>query len=280
VFLSSGEDLWTLSRKAKAAYEAEEYEQALEYYTRAQNRAPENEKIRYNTALTYVRLGEYKKAAALLEDHTFLDGEDALRRNVLFSRGVALDRMGDTIREQLTQSQSDEYTVDDVKKAYEGALTSYAEALQFARDSTEILTNMEITARKLRNLPEPPESQNDSDGGEESEDNTDDNSDDASNNQDENDQDEDDQDEDDQDESDQDESDQDENDQDENDQNENDQDENEQDENEQDEEEQDEEELEREEARRIIDQYSDDLLHVNKPGDTLDAQDSFDGKDW
>ncbi|MGM0461641.1 MAG: tetratricopeptide repeat protein, partial [Fibrobacterota bacterium] len=213
VFLSAGEDLWTLSRKAKAAYEAEEYEKALEYYTRAQKRAPENEKIRYNSALTHVRLGEYKKAAAMLEDQTFLGGEDTLRRNVLFSRGVALDRMGDDILEELNQPQNDEYTGDDVKKAYTSALTSYAEALQFARDSSDILTNMEITARKLRNLPEPPESQDDSDGGEESEDNTDDNSDDASNDQNEDDQNEDGQNEDGQGEDSQDEDGQDEDDQ-------------------------------------------------------------------
>ncbi|ERP38750.1 tetratricopeptide repeat protein [Chitinivibrio alkaliphilus] len=264
--LAGVRELNTLSQRGQEAYETGNYAEAARIYGRAAEKDPENPRILYNKALAHTQLGEHATAAELLEKVSSLPGQEQLAGQHHFSRGVSLDKLGDHTLELLMHptEETHELSLDDVKAQYIGALNAYAEALDHGADSSRVVHNMEITAYKLHNLPEPPES--DSDGEKEpgDDDQDDDDQDDEEHPSDEGD--EDDQHEDDDPTADE-------------------KDEEEHPETEQDadatqEDTLDEEELSREHAQRLIDQYSDDLMHMNKPSDTLDMQEPPDGKDW
>lgn len=130
-----GENLHSLGKKGREAFEKGDFPRALDAYTKAQLESPEKPEISYNLGNVQYRNGDFD--AALLHYKSALKSADRkLKRNVRFNMGNAFFRKGD----------------------YDKAIGEYEEALKLDETDNDARRNLEFTKKvRDRKKNEPPD---------------------------------------------------------------------------------------------------------------------------
>lgn len=126
--VASAESLYSASKKGKEAFDSGEYEKSLDFYTRAQLEAPENQTVFFNLGNAQYKNKDYE--AALGSYLKALNGEDeALKQKAHYNIGNTWFRQG----------------------KYDEAIKSYTKALEMNPEDTRAKENIEFT-KKVREM--------------------------------------------------------------------------------------------------------------------------------
>ncbi len=150
VSVTFADNLWSYTQKGKRHYEKGNYEKALEQFDHAVIETPNSREARYNRALTLAQLGQVEEAQKSLEGLEFSENEK--QADLAYTRGNIADIAGNAAMQKQDFGAA--------KKAYSAALQNYVETLSKDSSRTDALKNVELTAGKLSQLPEPPEDEN------------------------------------------------------------------------------------------------------------------------
>ena len=166
---SFSDELRSLTNRGTRAYKKGDFVTALEYFSQAAQKYPDDLSARFNLGLALGASGNVKEADGILAGLRFDD--DGKNASILYTRARVREAIGDAI----LFSEDSEPDFAQARNAYMSAMDFYAKSLDLKRERKTI-NNIEILAQKIKNLPEqePPE---ESDESQESQDNEDENED-------------------------------------------------------------------------------------------------------
>jgi Ca-activated chloride channel family protein len=143
LLLAAGPDPSKLNEKAMAAYEAGEYDEALQSFTDALVDAPESPELHFNIGTAEYQLEHYDEALDQFRS-VLPSGKKDLIASAHYNMGNCLYRQAE---KDILQGRGEE-----VIQKYESAVKSYIEALKINPDDVQAKYNIEFIRRKIKEM--------------------------------------------------------------------------------------------------------------------------------